>query len=165
MTPSAVDVRLALGSNEGDRQAMLRQARQRLVETGIVADLRESEILETEAVGPPQGAYLNQVVAGVTTLEAPALLEGVKRIEKELGRVPGVRWGPRPIDIDILVLGDLRMREPGLSIPHRGIESRRFVLEPWATLERDFPVPSLGSTVGELLARLETSKQRTGDVS
>lgn len=164
MTDRTFEVRLALGSNQGDRSSMLSEARRRLVENGLVADVRASMVMETEAVGPPQGPFLNQVIAGVTTLEPAELLKGVKAIEIDMGRVPSPRWGPRLIDIDILTLGEFQFSSSDLTIPHREISAREFVLGPWATLESDFEIPGTGQTVGILLTRLQSTVQESGEL-
>ncbi|TMD14095.1 MAG: 2-amino-4-hydroxy-6-hydroxymethyldihydropteridine diphosphokinase [Chloroflexi bacterium] len=118
---------LALGSNLGDRAAYLASARAALEREGIQI-LTASTVLETEPVGvTEQPAFLNQVLEVETQLQPRSLLDTVKRLERELGRSPGPRWGPREIDIDILRYQGLQVDEPGLTIPHPEIGHRPFL--------------------------------------
>jgi len=118
---------LALGSNLGDRAGYLASARAALEREGIQI-LTASTVLETEPVGvTEQPAFLNQVLEVETQLQPRSLLDTVKRLERELGRSPGPRWGPREIDIDILRYQGLQVDEPGLTIPHPEIGHRPFL--------------------------------------
>ena len=118
---------LALGSNLGDRAGYLASARAALEREGIQI-LTTSTVLETEPVGvTEQPAFLNQVLEVETQLQPRSLLDTVKRLESELGRSPGPRWGPREIDIDILRYQGLQVDEPGLTIPHPEIGHRPFL--------------------------------------
>jgi 2-amino-4-hydroxy-6-hydroxymethyldihydropteridine diphosphokinase len=120
---------LALGSNLGDRDGYLAAARTHLSQSGVTVVL-ESRVKETEPVGvTDQPRFLNQVLEVETSLEPRALLETVKRIEDEVGRVQRQRWGPREIDIDILRYDGRRVDEPGLRIPHPELPNRPFLLE------------------------------------
>jgi 2-amino-4-hydroxy-6-hydroxymethyldihydropteridine diphosphokinase len=124
---------LALGSNQGDRRGHLRQA---------IASLpgvrRVSGIYETAPVGgPEQGPYLNCVVEIDTDLGPRDLLAECQRVEREAGRVRTVHWGPRTLDVDILLFDDLAVDEPDLVVPHPRMAHRRFVLEPLADLAPD----------------------------
>ena len=124
---------LGLGSNEGDRLAHLQFAVDGLgVRAGTVTAV--SAVYETEPMGgPPQPDYLNAVVALETTLDARGLLGVAKALEAEAGRDPdGERWGPRPLDIDVLMVGDDRVDDPDLTVPHPRIHQRGFVLAPLA---------------------------------
>ena len=136
---------LGLGSNEGDRWANLRAARERLAaEVDVVAS---SSVYETAPQGEvaDQADFLNAVLAIETELGPHELLDLCKRVERELGREPGgVRHGPRPIDVDVLMLGDLRLEDERLTLPHPQITSRRFVLEPLLELMGDQRVERLG---------------------
>ena len=142
-----------LGSNLGDRRAHLEAAVRWLAALGEV--LAVSSFRETAPVGgPPQPDYLNAAVV-VATEQAPrALLQAAQEIERRAGRERGVAWGPRTLDLDLLLYGDRTLREPGLVVPHPRLHERRFVLEPLAEIALDWPVPGLGRTVGELLADL-----------
>ncbi|HYM51356.1 MAG TPA: 2-amino-4-hydroxy-6-hydroxymethyldihydropteridine diphosphokinase [Candidatus Limnocylindrales bacterium] len=118
---------LALGTNLGDRDRQLADARRALRQSGV-AIVRQSTVQETEPVGVlDQPRFLNQVLAVETSLEPRPLLETLKRLERELGRTPGPRWGPREIDIDILRYDDRAIDEPGLRIPHPELPNRPFL--------------------------------------
>jgi 2-amino-4-hydroxy-6-hydroxymethyldihydropteridine diphosphokinase len=138
---------LGLGSNLGDRAAHLQFALDGLA-TGAGAVVAVSPVYETEPVGgPPQPDYLNAVVALDTELDARSLLGVAKALEGQAGRDldGGPRWSPRPLDIDILLLGDVRVSEPDLVVPHPRIHQRAFVLAPLADLAPELVVaPSAG---------------------
>jgi 2-amino-4-hydroxy-6-hydroxymethyldihydropteridine diphosphokinase len=122
---------LALGSNLGDRAAMLQLAVDDLATTPGVRLLAVSRVYETAPVGgPEQDDYLNAVVALETELSARELLEVAQRIEHHAGRVRSVRWGPRTLDVDVLLVGDERIDEPDLQVPHPRLRERAFVLAP-----------------------------------
>ena len=139
---------LGIGSNLGDREAHLQFAVDRLAaRAGRVVAV--SPVYETEPVGgPTQPDYLNAVVAVETALSARELLAIAKGLETEAGREPADpsnRWGPRPLDIDILMVGDERIDEPDLIVPHPRIHQRAFVLAPLADIAPDLVVaPSAG---------------------
>ena len=152
---------IALGSNLGDRAGNLRAAIALLCEAGV-AVTRRSSVWETEPVPADQPRFLNAVVVAETELEPGALLAELKRIEHELGRRPERRWGPRPIDLDILFYGDAALESPTLTIPHPRIAERAFVLAPLAEVVRG-PLPVLGRTAVELLAGVDAGEaRRTG---
>jgi len=125
---------LGLGSNLGDRWAHLRRAVAALPDVVAV-----SPVYETDPVGGPerQGAYLNLVVQLETDLSARALLELGQRLESEAGRVRAERWGPRTLDVDVLLVGDEHVDEPDLQVPHPRMWERAFVLVPLADLAPD----------------------------
>ena len=117
--------------------------------------LQISPIYETEPVGPvPQGWFLNAVVACRVQLDPHELLRAAKRIERALGRTPGQRWGPRVIDIDVLLYGEERISTDDLTVPHPELWNRRFVLAPLLDL---LPGGKLAEQVGE---RLEVLPER-----
>jgi 2-amino-4-hydroxy-6-hydroxymethyldihydropteridine diphosphokinase len=129
---------LGLGSNVGDRRAQLQAAVRALASIGVLVEA-SSSTYDTDPVGEvlDQPSFLNACVRVRTELEPIALLDAVKRLERELGRGrDGARHGPRAIDIDILLLGDLQVHDERMSLPHRQLLSRRFVLIP--ALELDF---------------------------
>lgn len=146
---------LALGGNLGDRAANLQAGTDALRARGIEPS-RLSSIWETEPVPADQPAYLNAVIVAATDLEPNELLDTLKEIEKGLGRRPGRRWGPRPLDIDILFYNELDLETEQLTIPHPRIAERPFVLAPLAEVV-DGPLPVLGETAAALLAALPRS--------
>lgn len=148
-------VYVGLGSNEGDREAQLVSALEALSRIDAVAVLRCSSLFESAPVGPPQPRYLNAVVALECGLPPQRLLCILKQIEKDLGRrSEGPRWGPRPIDLDILLWEGEIVADPNLQVPHLELHKRRFALEPLAELAPEAEHPVLGMSVVELLAQL-----------
>jgi 2-amino-4-hydroxy-6-hydroxymethyldihydropteridine diphosphokinase len=142
-----------LGSNLGDRRAHLEAAVTGLAAAGQV--LAVSSFRETEPLGgPPQPPFLNGAVAIETERPPRELLALAQELERRAGRTRGVRWGPRTLDVDLLLYGDLLLREKGLVLPHPRLRERLFVLEPLAEIALDWPVPGTGRTVSELLADL-----------
>jgi 2-amino-4-hydroxy-6-hydroxymethyldihydropteridine diphosphokinase len=147
---------VGLGANLGDREATLRKAIDLLAEEARIDVVAVSELRETDPVGVvEQPRFLNGAAELETTLSPRGLLDALLRIERTLGRVrDGVRWGPRTVDLDLLVFGNEEVDEPGLRVPHERLDERRFALEPLAELDPDLVVPGRG-TVSELLARLD----------
>jgi 2-amino-4-hydroxy-6-hydroxymethyldihydropteridine diphosphokinase len=143
---------LALGGNLGDRLANLRAAVAALNAHGLQVRT-SSSIWETEPVPADQPAYLNAVVSIETDVEPHDLLDILKEIEAALGRRPGRRWGPRPVDLDILFYGAERFESARLTIPHLGIASRHFVLAPLAEVLPG-PLPILAESAQALLDQL-----------
>ncbi len=134
---------LGLGANQGDRLAALRAARGALTAGGAEV-LASSSVYETAPQGQvtDQPDFLNACVAIATALEPEELLEACKRVERDLGRRPGgPRHGPRPIDVDVLLLGQIEHHSARLTLPHPGVTSRRFVLEPLLELDPDLVLP------------------------
>jgi len=125
---------LGIGSNLGDRLAYLQGAVDGLAATDGVEVVAVSAVIETDPVGPEQPDYLNAVVAIDTTLTPRALLEAGQRLEQEAERVREQRWGPRTLDVDVLLYGDEQVDEPDLVIPHPRWAERDFVLAPLADL-------------------------------
>ena len=153
--PGMAVVFLALGANLGDREKNLYQALGGLA--AFVHVTSNSSIYETEPVGVrEQPWFLNMVVGGTTTLSPVDLLRHVKKIEIEMGRREGIRFGPRPIDIDILFYDRLIELSPALTIPHPRLHERAFVLVPLAEIAPDFVHPRFRMRIRDLLARLES---------
>ena len=144
---------LGLGSNQGDRLANLSRAVQRVGETAGIRVVQMATMYETRPMGgPPQEDFLNTVVEIETTLPPRELLSALKTVEVGLGRTPSrERWGPRVIDLDLLLYDDRVVQEPDLVIPHALMHERRFVLEPLAQLAPDLVHPVLRQTVSALL--------------
>jgi len=144
---------IALGSNIGDRAKNLRAAIDLMNAVQGIAVLRVSSFRDTKPVGgPPQPDYLNAVAEVETDLAPAGLLAALQRIERQLGRTRDVHWGPRTIDLDIVLMGDMIVDEPELTVPHPRMHERRFVLEPLCGLAPDAVHPLLKKTVRELLA-------------
>lgn len=120
---------ISLGANLGDRRAILCEAVARLSELGRLEAL--SSLYETDPVGPvEQESFYNAVAVVETGLGPEELMRRLLAIEEQLGRVRGIRWGPRTIDLDLILHGDAVVREEGISVPHPRYRERRFVLEP-----------------------------------
>jgi 2-amino-4-hydroxy-6-hydroxymethyldihydropteridine diphosphokinase len=147
---------LGLGSNVGDRRAHLQAAIDALPAHDVTV-LAASSVYDTEPVGEvlDQAEFLNAVVRIETGLEPLALLDACKAVERDLGRAAGgMRHGPRPIDVDVLLLGDRTFRSDRLSLPHEQVASRRFVLVPLLELEPELVIPGGGGRAADALARL-----------
>ena len=146
---------IGLGANLGPREATLLRAVERLAAEEGVRVLELSSLRDTEPVGvTEQPEFLNGAVAIETTLSPRELLDALLRIERELGRVrDGERFGPRTIDLDLLVYGDEVVDEAGLEVPHPRLHERKFALEPLAELDPDLEIPGRGQ-VSKLLACL-----------
>ena len=147
---------LGLGSNVGDRRANLQSAVDALPGQGVTV-LASSSTYDTDPVGLvlDQPAFLNACVRIATELEPEALLDACKAVERDLGRdhEGGVRHGPRPIDVDLLLLGDTDYRSDRLRLPHEQVTARRFVLIPLLELDFDLRTPD-GTRLSDCLARM-----------
>jgi 2-amino-4-hydroxy-6-hydroxymethyldihydropteridine diphosphokinase len=144
---------LGLGSNVGDRRFHLQAAVDELPAHGVEV-LASSSVYETEPVGEvlDQRDFLNACLRIATRHDAEALLDACKAVEGVLGRRPGIRHGPRSIDVDLLLLGTERVVTPRLALPHPDIGSRRFVLVPLLELEPDLSIPGHGTAAAALAA-------------
>ncbi len=160
MTDACVTAAIGVGSNLGDRSAMLALAERELRAMPGVRSLVMSAPVEIPALtlagSPPQPDYLNAAAAVETTLPARALLNRLLEIERLAGRdrAGEPRWGARVLDLDLLLYGDAVIDEPGLSVPHPRMHERRFVLDPLAEVCPDALHPIEGVSVRVLLARL-----------
>jgi 2-amino-4-hydroxy-6-hydroxymethyldihydropteridine diphosphokinase len=142
---------IGLGTNLGDRELNLRRALERLEELGSV---RASSFRETDPVGvTDQPKFLNAAAELATDLPPRELLERLLEIERGLGRNRATerRWGPRVIDLDLLLFGEETIDEPGLTVPHPRLADRHFVLEPLCELNEDLTLPN-GTRIRDLLA-------------
>jgi 2-amino-4-hydroxy-6-hydroxymethyldihydropteridine diphosphokinase len=148
---------IGLGANLGERETTIAEALRRVDEDECTSVLRSTAPIETEPVGyEDQPRFLNAAACVATTRSAGELLALLLQVERELGRVrgEGPRYGPRTIDLDLLLYGDETIDEPGLEVPHPRLHERRFALEPLAELDPVLAVPGRGR-VSALLAELE----------
>ena len=154
---------LALGSNQGERLAMLQGAVDALADTPELTVLAVSPVFETDPVGgPEQPDYLNAVVVAEGPHPPRTLLERALAVEDAFDRTRDVRWGPRTLDVDVVMVGDLAVDETDLVVPHPLAAERAFVLVPWHDADPSAVLPGSGP-VADLLARLDTSGVRRRD--
>ncbi len=151
-----VPVALALGGNEGTpeeiQETLTRALRQLEASLG---PLRVASLYRSAPVSPvPQPDFLNTAALAYTSLPPEEILALAKALELAAGRRRGLRFGPRPLDVDLLLYGAVESSAPELTLPHPRLRERRFMLEPLAAIAPDLPVPPDGVTVGELLSRL-----------
>jgi 2-amino-4-hydroxy-6-hydroxymethyldihydropteridine diphosphokinase len=158
MTQAWRSVVLALGSNLGEREEILKDAAHAITQIEGVRVEKVSPVYETAPVGgPPQPDYLNAVVLARTTLPSLDLLDRLHEVEAEFDRVRLVRWGPRTLDIDIITVEGERSDAPDLTLPHPRAHERAFVLAPWHDVDPNAVLPGYG-----LVADLLKSTDRTG---
>ena len=152
MTNAAEVVYFGLGANLGDRRRMLERAAEELRELSADGAIRVSSWYETEPWGEPDQPWFMNGAARLTLTLTPAdALQAVKEIELRLGRVPGARWGPRIIDLDVLLFGSRIIRDADLTIPHSQLLNRRFALAPLAEIDPDVAIPGTGLSAREAL--------------
>lgn len=152
------NVFLGIGGNLGDRRELMRSAVSGIRE--VLDDVRVSSLYESAAWGvTDQPSFLNAVVRGGTELSPLELLDAMQAIESRLGRVREQHWGPRLIDIDILLYGRELIDQPRLKVPHPYMKQRGFVLRPLADLAAGLTLPD-GSLVGELLTTVDQNDLR-----
>jgi 2-amino-4-hydroxy-6-hydroxymethyldihydropteridine diphosphokinase len=151
------NVVVALGSNLGDREAHLTFAVARLSQ--VLSHLRQSNWYDTAPLGVPddQPRYLNGVVVGQAAVTPRHLLDELLAIEKAAGRTRPSPLAARTLDLDLILFGNERIREPGLVVPHPRFRERLFVLEPLAALAPDLVDPETGETISALLRRARAS--------
>lgn len=148
---------IALGSNLGDKKDNINEAIKRINDKGIKI-LKVSSIIETEPYGyKDQDKFLNAVCLVETDLSPHELLNVLLEIEREMGRVRTIKWGPRVIDLDIIFYDDLIINEANLIIPHPDAHNRTFVMGPLSEIEPDFIHPVLNKTVKEIYLELTKS--------
>jgi 2-amino-4-hydroxy-6-hydroxymethyldihydropteridine diphosphokinase len=149
-----VPVALALGGNVGPIERTLAHALRQL--SAALGPLRVASLFRSPPISPvPQPEFLNTAALAYTTLGPEEVLGLAKALELAAGRRSGVRFGPRPLDIDLLLHGSRKMDTPELTLPHPRLAERRFMLEPLAEIAPDLPVPGSGATVRELLTAVQ----------
>jgi 2-amino-4-hydroxy-6-hydroxymethyldihydropteridine diphosphokinase len=142
---------IALGSNIGDSHTILSGAIDAIAQTPGIRLISQSSFYRTKAVGPPQPDYLNGCVLLQVEMIPELLLEILLKIENKFGRLRGERWGPRTLDLDILLYSDRIIETPKLQIPHPRMRERAFVLVPLAEIAPDWVDPVSGLTIKELM--------------
>lgn len=148
---------IGLGSNLGDRELALRQSLDELGRCEGVEVVKVSPFIETEPVGgPPQGKFLNAAAELRTNLDVRSLLEKLHEVERRFGRVRAERWGPRTLDIDLLLYDNLVLDSKEVTVPHPRMHLRSFVLEPLSEIAPQAMHPVLGKTISELVRGLRT---------
>lgn len=155
----AAQALISLGANVGDRTGAIRESLRKLDAHDQIRVVRSSRLYETEPIGGPAGqaGFLNGAALVHTSLPPETLLALLLQIEAELGRTREVRWGPRPIDLDLLLYDAVVLDEPSLVLPHPRMAWRRFVLEPAAEVAPEMTHPTLGWTISRLLGHLDAT--------
>jgi len=151
---------IGLGSNVGQRREHITKAIELLRRTPLIEVLQQASWYETEPVGVEgQRWFINTAVEVETKLAPRELLDRLKEIERIVGRQERGRWGPREVDLDLLLYGNLILEEDGLILPHPELHRRRFALEPLCELAPDVNHPRLGRSLRQLLADLDGRKR------
>ncbi|MCF4970120.1 2-amino-4-hydroxy-6-hydroxymethyldihydropteridine diphosphokinase [Nostoc sp. CMAA1605] len=148
---------IALGSNIGDSLTNLAAAIAELVTIAGIELIAQSSWYRTKAVGPPQPDYINGCIILQVTMTPQQLIATLLATEQKFGRVRQERWGPRSLDLDILLYDDLIINAPNLQIPHPRMHERAFVLVPLAEIAPDWLEPVSGLTVAELVKKVDCS--------
>jgi len=142
---------IGLGTNLGDRLGNIQEALRKLDDLPIIQSVRVSSVYEAAPVGvTDQPFFLNLVVAARTSLAPHALLDALLHIENQMGRVRTERWGPRVIDMDLLLYGGEQVALPGLTVPHPRLRERAFVLIPLAEIAPELTLPGDGKKVADI---------------
>ena len=158
--PEVHRVVLSLGSNQGDRLALLQGAVETLADTPDFEIVAVSPVYETDPVGgPEQPDFLNAIVIGEGPHPPRTLLERALAVENAYDRVRDIRWGPRTLDIDVIAVGELTVDDDDLQVPHPRAAERAFVLVPWLDADPDAELPGAGP-VKALLAGMDTAGVR-----
>jgi 2-amino-4-hydroxy-6-hydroxymethyldihydropteridine diphosphokinase len=156
-------VAIALGSNLGNRLENLQGGVDAIFDAPGLDMVAVSPVYQTTPVGgPPQPDYLNAVLIATTTLPAHAVLDRCHGVEAVFGRVRDEVWGPRTLDLDIIVYGDVVRDDPELTLPHPRAHERAFVLAPWLDVDPDAEIPGWGR-VSDLLAKVDHADVRRLD--
>ncbi|MFH0820817.1 MAG: 2-amino-4-hydroxy-6-hydroxymethyldihydropteridine diphosphokinase [Candidatus Peregrinibacteria bacterium] len=154
--PEPITVYLSLGSNKGKREHFLRDALEVLSAHPAIQVTQVSRVYETEPWGKmDQPWFLNQVIELQTSLMPERLLMLCQSVEKKIGRLPSEPWGPREIDVDILLYGDQALSVPGLRVPHPHMNERRFVLVPLIEITPSLRDPVTGKSYKTILQELK----------
>ncbi|NET31241.1 MAG: 2-amino-4-hydroxy-6-hydroxymethyldihydropteridine diphosphokinase [Cyanothece sp. SIO1E1] len=157
---TAAKCAIALGSNLGDSLAILQDALITLAQTEGIELQAQSHIYQTAAVGPPQPDYMNACAVLETTLAPVELLQALLKTEADFGRVRRQRWGPRLLDLDLLLFEHLILDTPNLQVPHPRLHERAFVLVPLAEIASDWIEPISKKAIAELVQAVDCSKVR-----
>jgi 2-amino-4-hydroxy-6-hydroxymethyldihydropteridine diphosphokinase len=168
MTTSAEKRRtvLSLGSNLGDRLDNLQEAIDTLFDAPGLDFIAISPVYETKPVGgPEQGDFLNVVIVANSRVAPESLLERVLNIEDAMDRTRELRWGPRTLDIDIVMMGDVTSDDPAQLLPHPRAHQRAFVLVPWCDIEPDASLPGQGKLTDLLAGVADQELHRRDDLS
>ncbi len=148
---------VALGSNLGDSRQIFTATVEQLQQTPGISLQAQSSLYQTKAVGPPQPDYLNACVVLLVKMSPQLLLETFGKIEVKFGRVRQERWGPRSLDLDLLLYDDLILNTPTLELPHPRMRERAFVLAPLAEIAPDWVDPVSGWAIAKLLQGVDCS--------
>lgn len=149
------DVAIALGSNLGDSRTILDQALTQLQEYPGITLVQTSSLYKTDPVGPPQPDYLNACAILDTYLEPLDLLYTLQQVEQSFGRVRDERWGPRTLDLDLLLFGDRILMTEELEIPHPRMRDRAFVLVPLAEIAGHWIDPVSQQAIADLVRQVD----------